>query len=664
MTAPTTPFSKILIANRGEISVRIARAARQLGHRTVAVYSEVDREAPHVAAADEAVSLEVDTPSGGYLDIEAVVAAAQRTGADAVHPGYGFLAENPAFAEACARAGLVFIGPGAEAIRLMGNKRIAKERMVAAGVPCVPGRTLEGSHLEAVRSAAEELGYPVMIKAAAGGGGRGMRLVGDAAELAEALDSARSEAENAFGDGELILEKAIVGGRHVEIQVVADRNGKTLHLGERDCSVQRRHQKVIEEAPSPAVDTALRSRMGEAAIAAARAVGYVGLGTVEFLLDGEGRFYFLEMNTRLQVEHPVTELVTGIDLVALQIDIAAGRALPMEQRQVALQGHALEVRLYAEDPAAGYLPQTGRVLRWHPCGEDFVRIDHALAEGMTVSPHYDPMLAKIIVHGTDRREALARMRRALSQTHLLGVRTNRAFLSEVLDHETFAAGTADTSFLANAFTDARRRAQEPSTQVLGLAALAWRQRAQRAAGIPAELGGWISANAPLRPCRIRVRDTVYEIATREVGDDALEVISGEAVHRFRWLDARDGLQRYRCDGVDRRVCVAFEGEAVWISDAQASWRCEDVSLVPPAKSDETGGGQVTAVMSGRVARVAVEAGQAVQAGETVVVLEAMKMEHRMCAGASGRIKAVHVAVDQQVADRQLLVEIEADEAES
>ncbi|MBL8490920.1 MAG: ATP-grasp domain-containing protein, partial [Rhodocyclaceae bacterium] len=445
-------YRKILVANRGEIVARVARTARRMGYATVAVHSEADAGAPFVAACDEAVGIGGLSPADSYLRIEAIVDACRRSGADAVHPGYGFLSENAAFARVCAEAGLVFIGPPAEAIEAMGDKAAARRRMASAGVPCIPG--YDGMDQDDARLTAEagRIGFPLMVKAAAGGGGRGMRRVRGPSELPAALASARSEAVSAFGDGHLILERLLLGARHVEVQVFADARGQVVHLFERDCSVQRRHQKVIEEAPSPAVDPALRERMGRAACAAAAAVGYVGAGTVEFLLDADGGFHFMEMNTRLQVEHPVTESITGLDLVEWQLRIAAGEPLPLDQASLEPSGHALEVRLYAEDPERGFLPQAGRLLRWRPPSS--ARCDHALADGVLVTPHYDPMLAKLVAHGRDRQEARRRLIAALRETTALGITTNKAFLLGCLEHPEFAAGRATTDFVAAHFADA------------------------------------------------------------------------------------------------------------------------------------------------------------------------------------------------------------------
>ena len=467
-------FTKILIANRGEIACRITRTAKTLGYRTVAVFSDADAGALHVREADEAARIGPPPAQESYLNIEALLAAAKLAGADAVHPGYGFLSENAAFAEACSKAGLIFIGPPAAAIDAMGNKARAKALMEAADVPCraraIAART---SPTNILIAEGRRIGFPLMVKAAAGGGGRGMRLVTAAEDLPQALARSRSEAASAFGSDELILERAIADARHVEIQIFADRHGNVIHLGERDCSIQRRHQKVIEETPSPAVSTELREQMGEAAVAAARAIGYVGAGTVEFLLDRSQKFYFLEMNTRLQVEHPVTEAVTGLDLVAWQLRNAAGEKLPLAQHQVRFDGHAIEARLYAEDPQQNFLPQSGVLVDWRPASGAGVRIDHGLAPGQSVSPFYDPMLAKVIAHGATREEARRRLIAALEDTVALGLTTNRSFLIDVLRHPAFAAGEATTAFIDLHFlavSDAMRR-PAPDARMRALAAV-------------------------------------------------------------------------------------------------------------------------------------------------------------------------------------------------
>lgn len=446
-------FETILVANRGEIALRIMRSCRRLGYRTVAVYSEADAQAPHVAAADAAVCIGAARAQDSYLCIPRILDAARASGAQALHPGYGFLSERAEFAQAVLDAGLVFIGPSPSSIAAMGNKRAAKRRMLAAGVPCIPGHDGADTRDDELQAAAAAIGLPVMIKAAAGGGGRGMRRVAHDTELAAAIASARAEAQKFFGSGELLVEKAVDDGRHVEIQVFGDSHGNLVHLGERDCSVQRRNQKLIEESPSPAVDAPLRERMGAAAIAAARAVNYVGAGTVEFMLAPDGQFYFLEMNTRLQVEHPVTEMIYDLDMVEWQLRVARGESLPLSQAQIDARrrGWAIEVRLCAEDPARNFLPQTGRVTCWSYPKADGLRIDHGLAEGITVSPYYDSMLGKLIAHGADRDEARLRLVALLENTVLTGIHTNRSFLMEVLAHPAFCAGEVTTGFISAHF---------------------------------------------------------------------------------------------------------------------------------------------------------------------------------------------------------------------
>ncbi len=487
----------LLIANRGEIALRVMRTAKSLGMRTVAVYSTADAEAPHVAFADDAVCLGPAPVAQSYLRADAVIEAAKLTGADAIHPGYGFLSENAAFAEAVAAAGLVFVGPPAAAIEVMGDKAVSKRRMQETSVPCIPGYEGEDQDPQVLESAAAKIGYPLMVKAAAGGGGRGMRLVGQAEELTDAISMARSEAENAFGSGVLILEKAIVSPRHVEVQVFADNHGNVIYLGERDCSVQRRHQKVIEEAPCPVMTTELRARMGEAAVDAARAVDYRGAGTVEFLLDANGEFYFLEMNTRLQVEHPVTALVTGLDLVALQLRVAQGEALGLTQEDVQLDGHAIEVRLYAEDAAQDFLPSTGPVLLWQPPEGEGIRVDDGIITGGEISPFYDSMVAKVIAHGATREQALQRLIRALADCSLFGVRSNRDFLIEALSVPAFVTGEATTAFLGETYGEAGYQAPEISTEAMAVGAVISHAQAcetaqRHAVGVADELLDWSS----------------------------------------------------------------------------------------------------------------------------------------------------------------------------
>uniref|UniRef100_UPI003A90D269 acetyl-CoA carboxylase biotin carboxylase subunit n=1 Tax=Ectopseudomonas khazarica TaxID=2502979 RepID=UPI003A90D269 len=497
-------FNKILIANRGEIACRVMRTALELGYRTVAVYSEADADARHVQLADEAVCIGPAQVSQSYLRIDAIIEAARRTGADAIHPGYGFLSENADFARACADAGIVFIGPSVDAIHLMGSKRLSKIAMLEAGVPCIPGYEGAAQDDDTLASEAERIGYPLMIKASAGGGGRGMRLVQASAELLAQIRTARSEAQNAFGSGELILERAVIRPRHVEIQVFGDTHGNIVYLGERDCSVQRRHQKVVEEAPCPVMTPELRRAMGEAAVKAAASVSYVGAGTVEFLLDASGEFFFLEMNTRLQVEHPVTELISGQDLVAWQIRTAAGQPLPLRQEEIRLQGHAIEVRLYAEDAAAGFLPQTGQVLRWEPELLPGVRIDHGLLEGQAVTPFYDPMLAKVIAYGETRDDARRKLVRAVERCVLLGVNGNQRFLANLLEHPQFAAGNATTAFIAEHFeNDPSLQPHSASLAELAIAAALLYQASAAARAHQPGLAGWRNAGGAAWRCVLK-----------------------------------------------------------------------------------------------------------------------------------------------------------------
>jgi acetyl-CoA carboxylase biotin carboxylase subunit len=479
-------FKKVLVANRGEIAVRVFRTLREMGIRGVAVYSDADRGAPHVAAADEAVCLGDPAPAASYLNVEKLLDAARRTGAEAVHPGYGFLSENPGFARAVADAGLVFIGPPADAMERLGNKTTARRLMRDGGVPITPGMTEPDADPERLVAFAEQVGYPVLVKASMGGGGKGMRVVSDAAALREAAAMASSEALSAFGDGSIYLEKYLDRPRHVEVQVIADRFGSVVHLRERECSVQRRHQKVIEETPSPVVYEGLRERMGHAAVAAAKAAGYVNAGTVEFLLASDGSFHFLEVNTRLQVEHPITEMITGLDLVRLQLEVAAGAPLPIHQEDVAGRGHAIECRIYAEDPEHGFAPSPGRILLAVAPEGPGVRYDSGIATGFEVPVHYDPILAKLVVHGPDRPAAIARMLRALEGCVVLGVRTPVDFLMDVLRSDEFAAGRTHTRFLEDHFADWK---PAPADARLAVAGYTLERAASAGAGVGSVAAG-------------------------------------------------------------------------------------------------------------------------------------------------------------------------------
>ncbi len=644
-------FETILIANRGEIACRIIRTAKAMGYRTVAVYTGPDEGAPHVLAADAAVHIGA---AMAYLDGARIIDAALRLGAGAVHPGYGFLSENAGFARACRDAGLVFIGPGPEAIALMGSKAEAKRVVELAGVPCLPGYAGSDQSNAVLLAEGARVGFPLMVKAAMGGGGKGMRLVREEGALAEALERARSEAVKAFGDGTLILERALEAPRHVEIQVLADGQGNVLHLGERDCSVQRRHQKVVEEAPSPSVDGALRPVMGAAAVQAARACGYVGAGTVEFLLDGDG-FHFLEMNTRLQVEHPVTEAVTGIDLVEWQIRVAQGEALPWRQDEITLSGHAIEVRLYAEDPAQGFLPQTGRLLRWRPASR--VRVDHGLAEGQVIGAEYDPMLAKLIAHGPDRDTARQRLIRGLEETEVLGLRTNKAFLVNLLRDEGFAGGETTTAFLEREFAgDASLAPAAPRGEVLALAAFIFAARRGGASDPGHPRFGW--GNGPRPVVRFRLTDggAVHEVVvTFRRGVAGLELVHDGGLLEAVTLE--QGLCRYRSGGGDGSLVFAFDGDVLHLEGLAL----RDVTHAPAEAADTRGEAALRAPMAGTVISVAVVPGDAVEKGQVLAVLEAMKMEHPLRAGVAGRVGAVSVAVGGQVKARQVLLEIEGDE---
>jgi geranyl-CoA carboxylase alpha subunit len=650
-------FATVLVANRGEIACRIIRAARALGYETVAVYSEPDADALHVRLADRAAALGGAAAAESYLSIDRVLAAARRAGADAVHPGYGFLSENDRFAAACAAAGLVFIGPPAEAIRLMGNKAAAKQHMREAGVPVIPGSPGADQDEAALARAAGEVGYPLLVKAAAGGGGRGMRLVRAPDELAPALGAARREAESAFGDGALLLERALVDARHVEIQVFADQHGQVVHLGERDCSIQRRYQKVIEETPSPAVDAELRARMGAAAVAAARSIGYVGAGTVEFLLDRDGRFYFLEMNTRLQVEHPVTEMVTGLDLVALQLRVAAGERLPFTQQDIdgRARGHAIEARLCAEDPHAGFLPQVGRVLRWSPGATDGEgrRIDHGLVEGQAITSWYDPLLAKLVAWGETRELARRRLARLLADTTLLGVTTNKTFLTQVLAHPVFVAGEATTAFLGAHPFD---RPPAPAW-LRAAAAVLLSLRATPETGF--ELGFRSSGDASW-PVRLAEGDEAREalLTIRAAGGSRYLVTAGAETIELSVIAADVGEARVLVDGVSHRLRHLRDGDTLHVDSAGQVMTFRE--LTGPRAATAVAGpadGRVVAPMNGRLIAVHVAAGDAVTRGQVVAVVEAMKMECPLRAEVDGQVAEVLVKAPTQVAARQLLLQI-------
>jgi geranyl-CoA carboxylase alpha subunit len=648
-----TPFFKVLIANRGEIALRIMRTARRLGYGVVAVYSDADRDALHVREADSAVRIGEALPAQSYLRIDAIIAAAKASGASAVHPGYGFLAENEDFAQACRDAGLVFIGPSPEAIRAMGNKAGAKDIMQKAGVPCVPGYQGADQSDAVMLAEAKKIGFPVMIKAVAGGGGRGMRLVADAGAFPDALRSARSEAHGAFGDPTVILERAIVDPRHIEIQVFGDRYGNAIHLGERDCSVQRRHQKLIEEAPSPKVTPELRARMGAVAVAAVKSIGYEGAGTLEFLLDPSGEFYFMEMNTRLQVEHPITEAVTGLDLVELQLRIAAGEPLGLRQEDVKFSGHAIEVRLCSEDADHDFMPQSGTMALWQM--PDGVRVEHALQSGSEIPPFYDSMIAKIISHGTDRNEARGRLICGLEQTAAFGVTTNQGFLISCLRHPGFAKGEATTSFIGNH----RDELLAPRANEAGVVLAALLLYVTNPHAPPWRGGRSLAATFPLT-MRIDLGHGAHEVDIVRERDGSYVASLEGGERRFEIDELGPDAIRFRTDGMMESASFLRDGDRLYVLHRGVTMAVRDLTLAAPVSAAAAGGdGKVRAAMNGRVVAVLVKPGERVAIGQPVMTLEAMKMEHVHTAGVAGRVSAIDVAEGEQVTTGRIVVEIAA-----
>lgn len=685
-------FDTLLVANRGEIALRVLRSARKLGLRTVAVYSDADAGSLHVREADLAVRIGPADAARSYRHVQAILEACQRTGAQAIHPGYGFLSENAEFAQAVTDAGLTFVGPSAEVIALMGNKARAKLAMQMAGVPTVPGEQGCATDEEAI-AAVGRLGFPVILKAAAGGGGRGMRVVRDAGTLLAALRQARSEAAGAFGSDELIIERAIERGRHIEVQVLCDEHGRCLHLGERDCSTQRRFQKLIEEAPSPAVNAELRREMGEVAVRACEAIGYTGAGTLEFLLDGEGRFYFMEMNTRLQVEHGVTELVTGLDLVEQQLRIAQGERLAFAQEDVCMRGHAIEVRLCAEDPAAGFLPQVGRVDVWRPSPD--CRVDSALRDGMEIGSDYDSMVAKIMSWGGTREESINRLVRACERTALLGVRTNLGLLVRCLRHPRFVAGEVTTDFLGGEDMAGPAWRAQPSAHARAAAALLLSGAvARESAGIrrlpvgPAQTRAlWLvdathalnsgaatqrpASSVELRPSGqdgeilIRFRAGEPEPACDGKRSEAQADETARSVSNVHWepvggsARAHGGKLGLAVDGVYRQLmCESPERDEWWLQDGADTFVFRRLARFE-ASDVESHGGSVRAPMSGRVVAVMVAEGDAVERGQTLAVLESMKMEMPLAAPSTGCIVRLLVREGMQLNAGQLLIEVGA-----
>jgi acetyl-CoA carboxylase biotin carboxylase subunit len=656
------PITKVLIANRGEIARRVARTCRRLGIATVAVYSDADEAWPFVREADEAFRLGAGPSAESYLSIERLMEAARVTGADALHPGYGFLSENAALARACAEAGVVFIGPTADAIDAMGSKQRAKKLMAEAGVPVIPGYGGESQDTETLAARGRELGFPLLIKASAGGGGKGMKRVDRDEELLDAIGAARREAKSSFGDDTVLIERYVTAPRHVEIQILGDSFGNVIHLGERECSIQRRHQKVVEEAPSPMMDEPLRAAMGEAALRAARTIGYQSAGTVEFVVDADRNFYFLEVNTRLQVEHPVTELVTGLDLVEQQIRVAEGRPLDIVQDDVCLSGSAIEVRLYAEDPDRGFLPETGTLVDFSLPPLEGVRLDTGVESGTEVSIHYDPMLAKVIAHGPDRTTATRRLVRALEVLSVHGVRTNRAYLLAILRHEAFASAALDTHFLerhlAGVVTDAPSEAA--ITRAAVLAALHGVEQRRGAGGVLPRGLPVAFRNTPASPERLELglgertvvvsyrfdrRAGIFSVDVDGVTQPARIVASSE-----RELSVTLGDHRIRGR-------VVADGQRIHVTTGGASLSFVERPRFPEPERATVKGG-ATSPMPGKVVAVEVAVGDTVTTGQVLVRLEAMKMEHVVCADVDGIVREVRAEVGDQVGADALLAVVE------
>ena len=656
-------FDKVLVANRGEIAVRVIRGAKKLGYKTVAVYSDADKDSLHVQEADEAVRIGPAPAKESYLVIENILTAAKASGAGAIHPGYGFLSERAEFSKAVHDAGLVFVGPDAFSIDAMGNKSASKIRMIAAKVPCVPGYQGDDQSDDCLVKESVKAGLPVMVKAAAGGGGRGMRLVHEEKELLANIQSARSEATNAFGSGQLLIEKAVMNARHVEIQVFGDRHGNVIHFGERDCSVQRRNQKVVEEAPSPALDEALRLKMGAAAVAAAKAVKYVGAGTVEFMLGADKQFYFLEMNTRLQVEHPVTELVYGVDLVEWQLRVAQGEKLPLTQEEVSARrkGWAIEVRLCAEDPKQNYLPQTGKVLTWRAAEGQGVRVDTYLRNGQDISPFYDSMQAKVIAYGEDRETARQKLLKALADTTLLGVVNNKDYLSAILAHPVFAGGDFSTGFIGQHFPADQVAAAKPSLRHIALGAVAlYMDDALHLAqqhGLAPEFIGWHSSHESPADYKLKWREQSYALSVLVHDGHLFTVSSGAEKVVIDVSRNLEGEFHYSCEGVSGKARIAHAGDSVWL-DAEGQTQCyTDITLAPPAPPVAGSDGRLLAHSDGKIVAVHVKPGDKVEKGQTLAVLEAMKMEFQLQLPVSGEVVSVSVQAGQQVKNRTLLVQV-------
>ncbi len=655
-------FSSILIANRGEIACRIIRTAHAMGLRTVAVYSEADKDALHVRTADEAVYIGPSPATQSYLDMEKILAAAKSSGAQAVHPGYGFLSENAHFAKACTDAGLTFIGPSPEVMEIMGDKAKAKRAMLGAGVRCIPGYQDADQSISALRAAAKSIGFPLMVKALAGGGGMGMRLVTDLQDFEAAADQARSEAENAFGNGDLILEKALIGARHIEVQIFADAHGNTIHLGERDCSVQRRNQKIIEEAPAPGLSKKLRAAMGAAGVQVAKAVGYVGAGTVEFLLVG-GEFFFLEMNTRLQVEHPVTEAITAEDLVEMQINVAQGLPLALMQKDVQFDGHAIEARIYAEDPDAGFLPASGRVDVF-AVGEN-VRVDTGIVSGVVsgsvVPSDYDPLIAKIIAHGETRENARNKLLGALKDTALFGLTTNIGFLTKVLANENYINGSVDTGFVE---THKERFTEPKFTKTVLAQALAVQfdldfqtsRRKSLFANTPPT--HWSSGTVLATPYQCLVSGDEFSFHVSPNGERSTQIGSGDDVWHIELIERTDHLAVLNIDGCKQSLFYYPVSKShLQVGSGGHVYDIHDKNKIFAVADGEQNDGQVLALMHGNMAEIFVEVGDIVTRGDRLGVLEAMKMRHEITAQCSGEVAEIFTVAGEQINSGEALFKI-------
>ncbi len=667
-------FSKILIANRGEIACRVIKTAKRLGIKTVAVYSDADRTARHVAMADEAVHIGPSAARESYLVADRIIDAAKRTGAQAIHPGYGFLSENAGFADACAAAGIVFIGPPAASIRAMGSKSESKKIMGKAGVPLVSGYHGDDQSPELLAAEAAKIGFPVLIKASAGGGGKGMRVVESAEKFADALAGAKREAKASFADDHVLVEKYLTRPRHIEIQVFADGQGNCLYLFERDCSLQRRHQKVIEEAPAPNMDPARRKQMGEAAVAAAKAIGYQGAGTVEFIADQDGTFFFMEMNTRLQVEHPVTEAITGQDLVEWQLIVAAGGDMPLTQDELRIEGHAVEVRLYAEDPARNFLPSTGTLVHLKLPEEGVhVRVDTGVRQGDTVTPFYDPMIAKVIVHDRDRTSALRRMAALMGETEVVGVTTNSVLLKALCSHPAFVGGEVDTGFIERHRATLFAKPAPAGDRAFAVATLArlleWQDAAQPAAGDP--WSPWNQQNG------FRLLDEGHEEVRWKDGEREVVVIARRLRSGGVRLELPDGAREARVERRDDGTLSIGLGEdsfgatvvrrtaldggidyTLFMDGGSLRLRLVDPLDVTQYEATASADAMVRAPLPGKIIDLRVKAGDTVSRGQALLVLEAMKMEHTLAAPADGTVKSLRYAVGEQVPEGAELVEFE------